>query len=169
MFLVSSARMFPDKCQGRSALMFPDSSARMCPDSSARMFLYKSARMCLASSAEMFRPRSARMFPDRSAAMFRGSSASRSPSRCATPRSPRMEENKRNTSVKKIPREIFIFTPPPFPHHSQQQMLKTKSSFLVNLQLIIYQDITIFISWHYYFNIRHYDTRKYLKYNIKTE
>ena len=47
-------------------------------------------------------------------------------------------------------------------------MLKTKSSFLVNL-LIIYQDITIFISWHYYFNIRHYNTRKYLKYNIKTD
>merc|ERR1712061_587004 len=136
-----------------SALMFPDSSARMCPgssvrmfpDSSARMFLDKSARMCLASSAEMFPPR------------------------CATPRSPRMEENKRNTSVKKIPRKIFIPIPPSFPHHSWQQMLKTKSSYLVNLQLIIYQDITIFISWHYYFNIRHYNTRKYLKYNIRTE
>merc|ERR1712223_1117510 len=160
---------FPDKCQGRSALMFPDSSARMCPDSSARMFLDKSARMCLASSAEMFRPRSARTFPDRSAAMSPDNSASRSPNRCATLLSPRMEENKRNTSVKKIPRKIFIPIPPSFPHHSQQQMLKTKSSYLVNLQLIIYQDITIFISWHYYFNIRHYNTRKYLKYNIKTE
>merc|ERR1712217_599350 len=113
--------------------------------------------MCLASSAEMFPPRSVRMSPD--------SNASRSPNRCATPRNPRMEENKRNTSVKKIPRKIFIPIPPSFPHLSQQQMLKTKSSYLVNLQLIIYQDITIFISWHYYFNIRHYNTRKYLKYN----
>merc|ERR1712046_331955 len=100
---------------------------------------------------------SVRMFPDSSARMFLDKSASRSPSRCATPRSPRMEENKRNTSVKKIPRKIFIPIPPSFPHHSQQQMLKTKSSYLVNLQLIIYQDITIFISWHYYFNIRHYN------------
>merc|ERR1712061_771932 len=124
-------------------------------------FLDKRARMYLASSA--------RMFPDRSAAMCPDSSASRSPNRCATPRSPHMGENKRNTSVKKIPRKIFIPIPPSFPHHSQQQMLKTKSSYLVNLQLIIYQDITIFISWHYYFNIRHYNTRKYLKYNIRTE
>merc|ERR1712110_1152184 len=79
MFPVSNARMFPD----RSATMSQDSSARMFPDRSpgrsAPMFPGSSARMFLASSATMFPDRSARMCQDRNARMFLASSVSRCP------------------------------------------------------------------------------------------
>merc|ERR1711971_386255 len=59
--------MFPARCRGKNAEMFPANSAKMFPASSARMFLGSSARTCPANSATMFPASSAAMSPTRSA------------------------------------------------------------------------------------------------------
>merc|ERR1712027_289926 len=104
MFQDSSARMYQDRWQSRTADRSQDNSARMFPVNSARMCQDKSqernAPMCQDSSAGMSHPRSVPMSPSRSAEMFQDSSVNKFHSRCVTQHSQLMESKETNSSIK---------------------------------------------------------------------